>query len=111
MTPFYIGNSIKNLNKRYSQKNFHWNLIIGGGVFMVLCLYLLEINSAANFNFKIDDLKQRIGELQINNQDAELNLRQNDALEQLSSWASTAGMVAINSSDYLTASDATVAVK
>lgn len=111
MTPFYIGNSTKHLNKQYSQKNFHWNLIIGGGVFIVLCFYLLEMNSVANFNFKIDDLKQRIGELQINNQGAELNLRQNDTLEQLNSWATMAGMVAIDSSDYLTSLDVTMALK
>ena len=111
MTPFYIGNSSKNLNKQYSPKNFRWNMFIGGGVFVVLCFYLLEMNSVANFNFKIDDLKQRVGELQINNQNAELNLRQNDTLEQLNSWAATAGLVAIDSSDYLTAADVTMALK
>jgi|GEM_PF-2079078 len=111
MTPFYIGNSTKHLNKQYCQKNFHWNLIIGSGVFMVLCFYLFEMNAVANFNFKIDDLKQRVSELQINNQDAQLNLRQNDSLEQLNSWAATAGLVAIDSADYLTAPDVTVAVK
>lgn len=77
----------------------------------MLCFYLLEINSVANFNFKIDDLKQRVGELQINNQDAELNLRQNDTLGELSSWATSAGMVAIDSSEYLIAPDVTMALK
>ncbi len=111
MTPFYLGNSTSHNSLNCSCKNFCFNLVILGMVFVSIVLYLVEITALVTFTFKTDSLKQRITELQGDNQSIETRFNQSNSLNQLDDWAQKAGLVAIKQFDYLKAAGEVVAVK
>ena len=111
MTPYYIGNSSVKSAARCSSKNFYINLFVLSAIFLGILIYLIEVSSLAIFTFKVDSLKQRISELENNNQKTELNLNQSESMGDLDQWATGAGLVAIKQFDYLKPLDSVVAVK
>lgn len=86
-------------------------MILMSLLFVGVLSYLVEINSLSIFTFKMDALKQRITELEGNNQNTELQLNKSESLVGLEQWASQSGLVAIKQFDYLKFTDGVVAVK
>lgn len=110
MTPFYIGNLHKNQRKN-SGGNAILNTIIIILVFGIIIIYLLEANSISTYSFKIDVLKNRVQELETNNQLLEIRLGKMNSMSNLDFWAEKLKLVKVVQADYLIPSITAVAAK
>lgn len=110
MTPFYIGNFTK------GQKQCFNNRIIINAVLITLIIfsafiYLIEVNSISAFSFKIDTLKQRVRELESDNQQLEIQVGKLESMSNLELWAEELSLVKVAQADYLIPPVTAVAVK
>lgn len=110
MTPFYIGNLYKNQLKS-SRRNTILNIIIIIILFSIILIYLAEANFISTYSFKVDALKDRIRELEVNNQLLEIEFSKMNSMSNLDFWTEKLKLVKVAQADYLNIPITAVAAK
>ncbi|MGC9048796.1 MAG: hypothetical protein ACP5IX_01060 [Patescibacteria group bacterium] len=110
MTPFYIGNSIKGQQK-HAKRNQILNIGFLTLIILSVCAYLIEANFVSVYSFKIEALKERIKELESNNQLMEMKLSQLGSTSNLDLVVRKLNFVKVTQADYFNLPITTMAAK
>lgn len=110
MTPFYMGNLHKNQQKK-SDRNIVLNVVLIGFIVSFIITYLIEVNSISTYSFKVDILKNRVQELEINNQLLQIELSKLNSMSNLDFWAERLKLIQVAQADYLISPLTAVAAK